>query len=225
MACELENNVLIVETNFDRIVLLQQHALQQVCGLLGQNERCSNLRLSLSGVAHQLVSISTYEGGSLGLDIDEYAVHYGAQLIVSRCENGLIDTCDQSVNIELNLLLILGQCRQCRIAHTRYARDRRHATIPADFDLPGRVVYLDCKGHFGELFERVEHQSCGSCNYTLLLNIVNLDAANQSGFEIRSGNLQTTIAQLEQEIVENGQLILIADNFTRGCQQRQQGRT
>ena len=225
MVLEREEGVLRIEGHLDGILLLEQHRLEQVGRLLGQDERGVDVGLALRFILYQLVGVGSDEGERRGAEVDEDAVHDGTQLVVGRGENRLVDAVDQHVDVELELLLLGAERRNGGIAHGAGAGNRQGAALPVDFDFPALVVHVDGQRQLGELLQRVEHQFARGGDGALALDAVDRDGADERGFEVRGGDFQFVAVELHEEVVENRQRILVADDLARGCEQREQGRT
>jgi len=225
VALQAEHGVLRVEAHVDGVLLLEQHRLEQVGGLLRQDERGAHLVLALRLVLDQLVGVRADEGERGGLQVDVDAVHHGTQLVVGRGEDRLVDAVDERVDIQTQLLALGVELRDGRIAHGTGARNRERAALPADLDLPAGAVDVDCQRQLGKLLQRVEHQLGRGRDRALALDAVDGDRPHERGFEVRGGDLQLVAVELHEEVVENGQRVLIADYLAGRCQERQQGRT
>ncbi len=169
--------------------------------------------------------VGGHESQAARFEIEVYAVHHRAQLIVGRGEYRLVDTGYERVDVEQYLLALGAYGLHCGIAHCACTRNRERAARPVDSDLPRGVVDLDFKRHLGELFERVEHQ-LGRCGYhAVAFHVLDSDRAHERRFEIRCGYLQLAVVQLHEEVVENRERIFVAYDFSRCCKQRQKRRT
>ena len=225
MALQAEHRILRVEARDDGILLLEEHRSEQVGGFLRQDERCSHPVLHLGLVLHQLVRIRAHERERVLRDADVDAVHHGPQLVVGRGEDGLVDAADERVHVERKLLLLGAQLRHGRIAHGARARNRERTALPLDADLPILVVDVDRQRNLRKLLQRVEHQLGRRGDRALALYVVHRDGADERGFEVRGGYFEFAVLELHEEIVEDRQRILVADNLARGRQKREQGRT
>ena len=225
MALEPEHGVLRVEAHADSVLLLQEHRFEQVGRFLGQDERCVDFGRGLRFVFHQLVRIGSDERQRLGGDIDEDAVHDGAQLVVGRGENGLVDAVDQQVHVQRQLLLLGAQLRHGGIAHGAGAGDRQRAALPVDADLPVLVVDVDRQRQLRELLQRVEHQFGRCGDRTLALDVVDRNLADERGLQVGGRDAERVALELHEEVVEDGQRILVADDLARCRQKRQEGGT
>ena len=58
-----------------------------------------------------------------------------------------------------------------------------------------------------------------------MVHTVDFDRTRQGRFEVGSGYFQRFAIEFHQEIIQDGQSILIADDFSGRCQQRKQRRT
>ena len=99
------------------------------------------------------MSICSYEGEFALLEVEVHAIHHGAELVVSRCEDCLVDACDEHVYIEENIFALCTDCGHCGVANSACARDRERAACPLNLNLPCSVVNLELEGHLGELLE------------------------------------------------------------------------
>ena len=221
MVFEVEEHVLRVERHLDRRFLFEQHAFEQVRRFLGQDESRRQLARLLRGVLHQLVGVGGHERDRRGLDVDVDAVHDRTQFVVGCGEDRLVDTVDERVDVERQLLLVLRERGQRRITHGTGAGNRKRTAFPVEFDLEGLVVAVDRQRNFGELFERVEQLLGGGGDHPFALDVVDGNLPDERGFQIGGGHFQLVALQLHEEIVEDRQRVLIADYFTGGRQQRQ----
>ena len=169
----------------------------------------------------ELVGVGSHEGHTTGGDVYEHTVHHGTQVVVGSCEDGLVDTADHHIHVHIELGFLLGQLGQCGIAQTRRAGDFNRAALPANGNLPSVFIGLDGEGLLRELFERVEHQFHGCCDNALALYVVHSYGAHQSGFEVGGGNFELAIFQIEEEEVQNGESVFVANHLT-GCSKYRQ---
>ena len=224
MALELEHGVLRVEADLDGVVLLQEHRFEQVGRFLGQDERCADLVFGLGLVFHEFVRVGSHERQCPGCEVDVDAVHHGAQLVVGRGEDGLVDAVHEHVHIQPELLLLGAQLRHGGIAHGAGAGDRERTALPVDRYLPVLVVDVDGQRQLGKLLQRVEHQFGGSRDGALAFHTVDRDRAYERRFEVGSGDLQLVAIELHEEVIQDGQRVFIADNLAGCSQERKQGR-
>ena len=224
MALEAEHGVLRIEGHGDGALLLEQHRLEQVGRLLGQDERRGDLVPRLGLVLHELVRVGSHERQRLGLQVDVDAVHHGAQLVVGRGKDGLVDAVHQRIDVELDLLLFGAQLRHGGIAHGRRAGNRERTALPVDADLPVLVIDVDFERQFGELLERIEHQlgRCGDRAFGL--DAVHLDRPHERRLEIRRGDLQRRAAEFHEEVVQDRKRVFIADDLAGRSQKRKKRR-
>ena len=156
------------------------------------------------------------------IDID--AVHHGAQFVVRRGENRLVDAVHEGVDVEAQLLFLGVQLRHGGIADGAGSGNRERSALPVDLDLPVLVVDLDGQRQFGELLQRVEHQFGRRGDRTFALDAVHLDLPDERRLKIRGGDLQRVAVEFQEEVVQDGQRVLIADDLAGGSQKRKQGR-
>ena len=168
--------------------------------------------------------IGSHERQRVGRQIDIDAVHHGAQFVVRRGENRLVDAVHEGVDVEAQLLFLGVQLRHGGIADGAGSGNRERSALPVDLDLPVLVVDLDGQRQFGELLQRVEHQFGRRGDRTFALDAVHLDLPDERRLKVRRGDLQRVAVEFQEEVVQDGQRVLIADDLAGGSQKRKQGR-
>ena len=223
MVFQVEDDVFVVEFHPDVGVFLPQYAPEQVSRLFGQDERGGRTGFGRGGVLDQLVGVGRHERDRLRFDVDVHAVHHRAELVVGRRENRFVDARKQQVRVDGDFLFRLFVERGLRrVAQSGSAGNGQLARFPADLDFPRRLVGLDRQRLLRELFQRIDHQFDRSGDHAFLLHAVDFQRADHRGLEVRSGDLQHAVLELEQEVVENGQRVLVADHLVGGLQHVQQ---
>nr|DAR47933.1 MAG TPA: hypothetical protein [Caudoviricetes sp.] len=220
---ELENSVLRVEPDRDGLLLAQEHRTQQVGRFLGQDERGREVGFGLGLVLDQLVRVRAHESEQLGCEVDIHAVHHRAQLVVRRCEDGLVDAPDQGIHVERDLAVFCAERRHGGIAHGAGAGNGEFAAFPVDADLPVLVVHLDFERELRELLERVEHELRRSRYGAFASDGIDRDGSRQGCLQVGGGYLQLGAFELHEEVIEDRKRVFIADDLSRGRQEREQG--
>ena len=223
MAFQPERHVFVVEFHADTFVFFTQHTAQQVGRFFRQDERGGDFGFDRRYVFDELVRVGRHERNALRFDVDVDAVHHRTQFVVGRREDRFVDARKQHVRVGVEFPAGFRiQFRQVRIAQPRSAGNGQLTGFPAYLDLPGRFVGFDRQRLFRELFQRVEHQFYRDGDQSFFFHIVHFQRSDQRGFQIRSGDFEDAFLQVEQEVVQNGQRVFVADDFTRGLQHVQQ---
>jgi len=69
-----------------------------------------------------------------------------------------------------------------------------------------------------------EHQFGRRGDRTFALDAVHLDLPDERRLKVRRGDLQRVAVEFQEEVVQDGQRVLIADDLAGGSQKRKQGR-
>ena len=69
------------------------------------------------------MGIGSYEGHLARLEVEVHAIHHGAQLVVGRGEDGLVDTSNEHIYVHKYLLVLGTYALHCGVAYGAGSRD------------------------------------------------------------------------------------------------------